>query len=355
VGRAVGLELSYNSKSHLLGAVYSTGVTGSSDIVFKTSADGGRTWSPATPIVANGGLNGGGLAVPLGIGWKIIFNEENSGDVGLTSFTPGKPIRAPISLGKGIVQSFTAHDGVLYMGMTSSLRAKFAASLDGGASWQPYNSIPVNLGDLTSNANIAVGPGGWIYAVWSDFGSGTSNSTQFRFASVSTDGGATWSTPPAQLDQLASTPTTTVQGVYFNPTAFVFNNTIADFMTKVVGTSSGATFSTSVDWWDGGSKPPQHQQIGPTGLQGGFGVVVNDSFLYANAIDSKGFLIACSGHLGGTLACAPTSVSLVQEDRVFPTNIDADGIPQGGRVHFVTEIVRNSEPGPASDIQGTVK
>ena len=104
----------------------------------------------------------------------------------------------------------------------------------------------------------------------------------------------------------------------------------------------------AADYLTAGSTSSLDQPIGGAGLQGAFGVVFNNSFLVAIAIDTSNMntLNVFSGPLGGTLTGGPIkSITKVQEARIFP----ATGYS------FIITLVQNSDPGQLSVLTGQLK
>jgi hypothetical protein len=175
--------------------------------------------------------------------------------------------------------------------------------------------------------------------LWEDYGV----TSEQRFESFSTDHGKTFK--PAVVWHNFADP---IDGIYFDPTTFLFGNTLTDFGNNF--NASTNTFSTFVDYESvaATSPAPLTQPIGGAGMQGRSGIVINNSYLAAVAIDTahNNTLNLFTGPLGGSLTDKPlSSVTDVSEARIFPT------LPN----QFLISVVQGGEPGAFSVIKGQVK
>jgi len=340
--QAAGVEMSYNPASGVLGAVFYNPIGSSqADILYSTSTNGGKAWSPPFPLVSDGNENLTPLIVAAPSGQFIILFTDQTGSqtTKVLKWKPGQPAPTPTLIGPGFPESVVAGGGNFYLGMFSASHAQFRTSSDGGLTWTPYSDVPVDPSDFTCDANIAFGSDGTIYAFWEDYGL----TSEKRFESFSSDHGVSFS-PPILWHSFADP----VDGIYFDPTMFLFGTTLTDFGNNL--NTSSNTFSAFVDyeWVAAASPAPLTQPIGGAGIQARSGIVINNTYLAAVAIDTANgnALDLFTGPLGGSVTKTPiTSVSDVREARIFPTIAS----------QFVISVVQGGDPGTLSVIRGQVK
>lgn len=200
-------------------------------IFIRRSPDGGRTWEKdAVPVFQHATAPGipfedkpyivadntqGPYAGNLYVGWTqftldesvILFSRSTDGGQNWSA-----PIRISTHAGlprddNGSVEGFTgavAADGTLYVTWADGDHIAFAASRDGGRSFEPSRNVvdvapPYFEVFQVSRANgfpeIGVDPrpdqGGRLFVVWSDYRNGDID----VFSSTSTDRGRSWSEP----------------------------------------------------------------------------------------------------------------------------------------------------------------
>ena len=200
-------------------------------IFIRRSLDGGRTWETnAIPVFQHATVPGipfedkpyivadntpGPYAGNLYVGWTqftldesvILFSRSTDGGQNWSA-----PIRISTHAGlprddNGSVEGFTgavAADGTLYVTWADGDHIAFAASRDGGRSFEPSRNIidvapPYFEVFQVSRANgfpeIGIDPrpgqGGRLFVVWSDYRNGDID----VFSATSADGGRSWSEP----------------------------------------------------------------------------------------------------------------------------------------------------------------
>ncbi len=183
---------------------------------------GGRQWTPAAATGPDGTVY---VAYRDAVStWDGVHTD---GDVWLVRRPPDGPWSAPVRVDDGPASSNTPADGawhpeiavtpdgtvvVAYEDARASENVWVARSADGGRTFSPSVRVsttggaPTNGGARNGYQRLAVGPDGTLVLVY--HGHGTANAAARVYATVSRDGGATW-TDPVVVDD---TPTVAVAG-----------------------------------------------------------------------------------------------------------------------------------------------
>jgi len=212
-----------------------------SGILVVRSADGGMTWSAAVPLIVDGSTafddkcsmaaDPHDASFVYAVWDRLVSQSSGPSYFARTidsgqSWEPARPIYDPGSTSQTIgneivvlpdgtvIDFFTQIDTAADGAMSSSLGV--VRSSDHGATWSGPILIAANLGIGTTDAKtrqpvrdgaglgqIALGPGGELFAVWQDARFSNGQRDGIAIAG-STDGGLTWSAPA----QLNGDPTT---------------------------------------------------------------------------------------------------------------------------------------------------
>jgi hypothetical protein len=350
------IEMAYDPESKELAAVFFEDLSPThAGIYWVGSRNNGATWCNPRPLFKGENWIAPRIARdPAGSGFVTAATKESGGfSTYVVKWIPGSIIPKATFAVPGIVHSLATGGGYIYLAtQTSSTLSNgvgFFGSTD-ARSWMAYTNVPFNSDEVNLDPGVVYDDSTERFVVtWTGLNiSSSPNFTWTRYGSVSLDRGRTFSDPTVFHSANSGNSLD-----YFNP-ATIFSGaptrysaaTLVDAGTLINATSNAD--NTFMDTLPPDSNTPVDTPIGGSGLQAGFGIAFNNTWLNAIAMDTShdGALNFFSGPVGGPLEGGPIAgVNHVLEARMFRS--------AAGR--FVITIVQNKKdtvPGRFSVIRG---